>query len=138
MKSDTPTNGVLEAIRHPIQVVIRSGGERAYNGVLTALNEKKDEAAEGLVKASDTVGELCTWLDEHGPEQVAGYVQTGHEALAKLSSYVHDSEVEEIFEDAKDYARQNPVITAGTIFALGFLAGRIARSAAPKGGGENG
>lgn len=157
MKSDTQMkqpeaaeshSGVLEALKHPIQVVIRNGGERAYNGLLSALNDKKDEASQGLVKASDTVVELSDWLNENGPEQVAGYVQSGRQALEKFSGYVQDSEVEELLEDVKDYARQNPMIMAGTIFALGFLAGRVARSAAPadqpeprshaKGGGKNG
>lgn len=159
MKSDTPAlepqqepkeshSGVLGALKHPIQVVIRNGGERAYNGLLSALNDKKDEASQGLVKASDTVTELSEWLGENGPEGLAGYVQTGSQALEKFSGYVQDSEVEELLEDVKDYARQNPMIMAGTVLALGFLAGRVARSAAPseqaaprskaKGGGKNG
>jgi len=159
MKSDTQPmehqqeagesqSGVLQALKHPIQVVIRNGGERAYNGVLAALSDKKDEATDGLSKASDSVGELSNWLNEHGPEQLAGYVQSGHQALDKLSGYLQDNEVEDLLEDVKDYARQNPMMMAGAIFAVGFLAGRVARSAAPadgpaprskvKGGGKNG
>jgi ElaB/YqjD/DUF883 family membrane-anchored ribosome-binding protein len=99
--------------------------------VQSSLDQTKGRAADGLATVSQGLHEVCHKLNEGGNTQIGGYFHQGHQAVDQFSDYLRNRQVNEIFADVEEYARQKPAMFVGSLFAVGFLAGRFFRSSAP-------
>ena len=92
-------------------------------------NHHKDGGAPSL---SDGSVQSIEELAQQGNHELGSYMGHGHQTVDRLSGYLRDAQVEELAGDVQGYARGNPNLSVGTLFAAGFLAGRFRRSWVPK------
>ena len=97
------------------------------------LEEQKSTLTSSLTSVAETVRKLGRNLGEEGPESglsssAATYTDTAAQKIEQAAKYFERHDVEAIYHDVEDLARQNPAIFIGGAFALGFLAARFLKS----------
>ncbi len=120
---------------------VRSTAVGAY-GTATAkatekLEEQKSSITSGLTSVADTIrkfSESVGGQDSDGPipESAAQYGDTAADKIEQVAKYFEHHDVETIYHDVEDLARQNPAIFVGAAFALGFLAARLLKSSSSR------
>lgn len=94
--------------------------ETAYQAGQGAENVKHG-VASGLHSAA---GMMRQQAMERGQPGLAGRVA---EPLDRSAKYLDEHTLPQIREDASDYAREHPIVTAAGLFTAAFLVGRLLR-----------
>ncbi len=88
----------------------RQGAENVKHGL-----------ASGLHSAAERVREQAT------ERRQQGFATRVAEPLDRSAQYLDTHSLPQISEDASDYAREHPIMTAAGVFAAAFLLGRLLR-----------
>ena len=135
---DGVTSSLSEGLVQPIEELAQQGKEKAgqladqvKEGIHGALTDQKGRAADTLGTVAESLNEASDRLKAQGNPALGSYLQHGQQAVDSLSSYLRDAKIEDIADDLQGYARRNPTLVVGALFAVGFLAGRFLRSSAP-------
>lgn len=126
------------------------GTERRGAGVTKLINEQttglKKQAADrarqlaedGKTRASDAldevaraVGEAADIIDDRLGEQYGGYARRAAERVSGIATGLREREVDDLYEEARDFVRTSPVLTAGVAAAVGFALVRLVRAGMP-------
>ena len=100
------------------------GGER----VKSQLETQKQQAAQRLGPVQTALRETAQQLREQGEEPIAGYADRAADGVERFSGYLSETDVDEIMDGARGFARSRPAIFLGGAAALGFLATRFLKS----------
>jgi hypothetical protein len=97
------------------------------------LEEQKSSFSSSLTSVAENIRKIGRNLGEEGPESgltssAATYTDTAADKIEQAARYFERHDVEAIYHDVEDLARQNPAIFIGGAFALGFLAARFLKS----------
>lgn len=97
------------------------------------LEEQKSTLTSSLTSVADNIRKLGQNLGEEGSESgltssASTYTDTAADKIEQAARYFERHDVEAIYHDVEDLARQNPAIFIGGAFALGFLAARFLKS----------
>jgi hypothetical protein len=98
-----------------------NGGSRGiFDDILgmagSLAGSRKDYAATKLETLAESVREFASAVPEI--PNVEAYARTAAESLEGLAQYITESDVETMVEDAREFARNHPVVTlAGTVAA---------------------
>ncbi len=120
---------------------VRSTAADAYGTATSKASEKLEEQkstlTSGLSSVADNIRRLGRNLGEEGDDSgitkaAATYGDTAAEKLEQAARYFEHHDVEAIYRDVENLARQNPTIFVGGAFALGFLAARFFKSTNPR------
>jgi ElaB/YqjD/DUF883 family membrane-anchored ribosome-binding protein len=129
---------INDSIHQPVEELAQQGKEKVgqmadqiKSGVQSTLSDQKGRLADTLGAVSESLHDACHKLEGAGGKGFGSYLHSSHEAVDRLSGYLRESDVSDIAEDVQVYAHRNPTLVVGTLFALGFLAGRFLRSSTP-------
>jgi hypothetical protein len=98
------------------------------------LSTQKDLATEGIGTIARAVRQTTHELREQKHDTMAEYVERAADQLERMSAQLKNKDVGEMFRDAQNLARRNPVAFVGSAFALGLLGARFFKSSAPENG----
>lgn len=115
-KGNGADTGIIERVR-----------ERA-DGQLTM---QKDKASDGLGTIARAIRGTTQELREQQHDTLAQYVDRAADELERLSSRLKNEDVGDLFRDAQNLARRQPVVFVGAAFAIGILGARFLKSSAP-------
>lgn len=114
-------------------------GELATRGgeqIKSQLDNRKHEAAQRLTPIQTALRETAQQLRKQGQAPVAGYADRASDGVERFSGYLRETEVDEMVDEARGFARSRPALFLGGAVALGFLGARFLKSSSQ--GAENG
>ncbi len=100
------------------------GGEQ----VKSQLAYQKHDASQRMVPIQSALRETAQQLRRQGQGPVADYTDQAAEQIERFSGYLRDTDVEEIVDEARGFARRRPALFLGGALALGFLGTRFLKS----------
>ena len=115
-KGNGADTGIVERVRE------RAGAQ---------LATQKDVATDSIGTFARAVRRTTQELREQQHDTLAQYVDRAADQLERLSSGLKNKDVGELFRDAQQVARRQPVVFVGSAFAIGLLGARFFKSSAP-------
>ena len=100
------------------------GGEQ----VKSQLANQKHDAAQRLTPITVALRETAQQLRKQGQAPVAQYADKTSDQVERFSGYLRETEVDELVDQARGFARGRPAIFLGGAVALGFLGARFLKS----------
>jgi hypothetical protein len=95
------------------------------------LTTQKNRATEGIGSIASAVRNTTQELRQQQHDTIAEYVATAADQLDRLSTRLQNKEVSELFRDAQNLARRQPVMFVGSAFLLGLVGARFFKSSPP-------
>ena len=114
----------------------RQAGELANRGneqVKSQLANQKHEASQRLTPVQTALRETDQQLRKQGQGPVAKYADKAADQVERFSGYLRETEVDEILDEARGFARRRPALFVGSAAALGFFATRFLKSCSQEG-----
>ncbi len=118
--SDT-TGAAKSAVSDAKARLGEQGGEKV-DAATTSAGESLQAVADQLRQAGDNLGE------EQGLAKQA--LRQGAQGIERVSGYLRDGRMDTFTRDLQGFARQNPAAFLAGSVAVGFLAARVAKTAA--------
>lgn len=109
----------------------QQAGELATRGgeqVKSQLANQKHEAAQRLTPIQTALRETAQQLRKQGQGPVAQYADKTSDQVERFSGYLRETEVDEIVNEARGFARSRPALFLGGALTLGFLGARFLKS----------
>jgi hypothetical protein len=119
----------------------QQAGELANRGseqVKSQLANQKHEASQRLTPVQTALREAGQQLRKQGQGSVGQYADKAADQVERFSGYLRETEVDEILDEARGFARQRPALFLGSAVALGFLATRFLKSSSQEASVGNG
>ena len=117
----------------------QQAGELATRGgeqVKTQLANQKHEASQRLTPIQVALRETAQQLRKQGKGPVAQYADKTSDGVERFSGYLRETEVDEMVDQARGFARSRPALFLGSAVALGFLGARFLKSSSQEAGGS--
>jgi hypothetical protein len=95
------------------------------------LTNQKNRATEGIGTIAHAVRNTTQELRDHQHETIAEYVTSAADQLERLATRLKNKDAAELFRDAQNLARRQPVLFVGSAFVLGLLGARFLKSSSP-------
>ena len=92
------------------------------------LANQKHDASQRMVPIQSALRESAQQLRKQGQGSVAQYADRAADQLERFSSYLRETEVDEIMEEVRSFARRRPALFLGGGAAIGFFATRFLKS----------
>ncbi len=106
---------------------------QATDRARTAAEQGKTRATETLDGFAQAVHEAAGSLEQQVGPQVAQYAHRAADALDNLSASLRNKSVDQLVDDATNYARRSPAIAIGAAVALGFALSRFLKASSSAG-----
>jgi hypothetical protein len=120
----------------------QQAGDLANRGteqVKSQLANQKHEASQRMVPIQSALRETGQQLRKQGQGSVAGYADQAADQVERVSGYLRETDVDEMVDEARGFARRRPAVFLGGAVALGFLVTRFLKSTSQEAGsGGNG
>lgn len=127
-KGSNGRSAVSKALNDGTAALKRQAGDR----VRQFADEGKTRVSDALDEAARAVEEAASMVDERLGEQYGGYARRAAERVSGLATNLREKEVDELYEDARDFVRTSPVLTVGVAAAVGFALVRLIRAGMPE------
>ncbi len=115
---------LAQQARQQASSLANRGGEQ----VKSQLAYQKHNASQRMVPIQSALRETAQQLRRQGQGPVADYTDQAAEQIERFSGYLRDTDVEEIVDEARGFARRRPALFLGGALALGFLGTRFLKS----------
>jgi hypothetical protein len=92
------------------------------------LANQKHQASQRLTPVQTALRETGHQLRNQGQGPVADYVERAADQVERLSTYLRETDVDEIMEEVRSFARRRPGLFLGGGAAIGFFATRFLKS----------
>lgn len=109
----------------------QQAGELATRGgeqVKSQLANQKHEASQRLTPVQVALRETAQQLRKQGQAPIAQYADRTSDQVERFSGYLRETEVDEMVEEARGFARNRTGLFLGGALALGFLGARFLKS----------
>jgi hypothetical protein len=109
----------------------QQAGELANRGteqVKSQLANQKHDASQRLTPIQTALRETAEQLRNQGQGSVSQYADTAADQVERFSSYLRETDVDEIMDEARGFARRRPALFLGGAAALGFFGTRFLKS----------
>lgn len=106
-------------------------GELANRGgeqVKSQLANQKHEAAQRLMPVQTALRETAQQLRKQDQRSMGQYADKAADGVDRVSNYLRDTDVDEMTEEVRYFARRSPAVFLSGAAALGFLATRFLKS----------
>ena len=100
--------------------------------VKSRLATQKDQAAERLSPIKTALQETGQQLRKQDQGSVAQYTDKAADQVERFSGYLRESDVDEIMDEVRNFARSRPALFLGGAAALGFFGTRFLKSSSEK------
>ncbi|MDQ4128585.1 MAG: hypothetical protein M3151_11660 [Actinomycetota bacterium] len=107
----------------------QQGGEQ----IRSRLDDQKHQAAQRVVPVQTALRETAQQLRKQGQGSVAGYADGAAERVERFSGYLRETDVDEMVDEARSFARRRPALFLGSAATLGFLTARFLKSSEREG-----
>ena len=97
----------------------------------------KDRATAALDSLVQTVEDAAGEIDEKLGSQYGDYARRAAQYIGNFSDSFRDKDVDDLFNDAREFVKKSPAVAIGAAAALGFVVARLARSSMPESSGDN-
>jgi ElaB/YqjD/DUF883 family membrane-anchored ribosome-binding protein len=97
----------------------------------------KDRATSALDSLVQTVEEAASEIDEKLGSQYGDYARRAAEHIGGFTDSFRDKDIDDLFNDARDFVKKSPAVAIGAAAALGFVVARLARSSMPESSGND-
>lgn len=117
--------------RYVTQQARERTGELANRGgeqVKSQLANQKHEAAQRLMPVQTALRETAQQLRKQDQRSMGQYADKAADGVDRVSNYLRDTDVDEMTEEVRYFARRSPAIFLGGAAALGFLVTRFLKS----------
>ena len=94
-------------------------------------DDGKARASDALDELSRIVEEAAAQVDDRLGEQYGGYARQAAQAVSGFATNLREREVEDLYEDARDYVRKSPAVAIGIAAAVGFALIRVVKAGLP-------
>ena len=98
------------------------------------LSGQIDRAAEGLGNLSQALLSMSGQLRQQDQALVAEYTSRTAEQVQRAASYLRGKDVDQLVDEAEQFARRQPVVFISGAFALGLVAARFLKSSGQRAG----
>ena len=95
----------------------------------------KQRATSALDSLVQTVEDAASEIDEKLGSQYGDYARRAAEHIGGFTDSFRDKDVDDLFNDARDFVKKSPAVAIGAAAALGFVVARLARSGMPESSG---
>jgi hypothetical protein len=92
------------------------------------LANHKHNASQSMVPIQSALRESAQQLRNQGQGQVGDYAEKAADQVERFSTYLRQTEVDEIMEEVRGFARRRPGLFVGSAAAVGFFATRFLKS----------
>ncbi len=92
------------------------------------LANQKHNASQRMVPIQSALRESAQQLRNQGQGQVGDYAERAADQVERFSTYLRQTEVDEIMDEARGFARRRPGLFLGSAAAIGFFATRFLKS----------
>src|SRR3712207_3617376 len=92
------------------------------------LASQKHNASQRLTPVQSALRETGHQLRNQGQGPVAGYVEQAADQVERFSTYLRETDVDEIIDEVRSFARRRPRLFLGSAAAIGFFATRFLKS----------
>jgi hypothetical protein len=120
----------------------QQAGELANRGteqVKSQLANQKHDASQRMVPVQSALRETAQQLRKQGQGNVGQYADKAADQVERFSGYLRETDVDEIVDEVRGFARRRPALFLGTAAALGFFGTRFLKSTSQQAGyGGNG
>jgi len=100
---------------------------QATDKLRSFADEGKQQVTNSLDGLVDAAREIAGKIgDKGGP--LAGYATTAADTLEQWASTVKDKSVEDLFDDGREFIRQQPGVAVGIAVAAGFVLTRLLKA----------
>jgi hypothetical protein len=107
--------------------------DQAVDQVKSQLATQKERATDGLASVAEALHETSESLRGRNQDAIGRYAETGAEMMDQLSGYFRNRQIDEIIDDAENFARRQAGLFLGGAFAVGFILSRFFKSSSPNG-----
>ena len=107
---------------------------QAADGIKQQLDSRSTQAGEQVSATADALRRVGEQLKEDGQEAPARYAQQVAQPVQRLGRYLTDADGERILQDAEQFARRRPWVTAVGGVAIGFVVARFIKASSTGGG----
>jgi hypothetical protein len=97
------------------------------------LANQKHEASQRMVPIQTALRETAQQLRKQGQGSVGQYSDRAADQVERFSTYLRETDVDEIMEEVRDFARRRPALFLGGAAAVGFFATRFLKSSSQEG-----
>ena len=104
--------------------------ERVRDTATSQLTTQKGRVTDSLNSLAQAVRQSTESLRDNEQSTVAEYVEKAAGQLEHLATRLRDRNVNDLVQDAQQFARRQPAIFIGAAFAAGLLAARFMKSSA--------
>lgn len=94
------------------------------------LSSQKNRATDGLGSIASAVRESSRPLRENKQDVIAEYVEKAADQLEQFSTRLRERDINELVNDAQQFARRRPAMFIGGAFLVGVAAARFLKSSA--------
>jgi|GEM_PF-6471470 len=101
---------------------------QATDRARTAAEQGKTRATETIDGLAQVVHQTAGNLEQQVNPEIAKYIHRAADALDSFSASLRDKSVDEIVEDATQFARRNPAVAIGAAVAIGFALSRFLKA----------
>lgn len=105
-------------------------GEAARAAAVTA----KDSTGSAMANLARLIADTANTVDSKLGPQYGNYARTAAEAVAGAGKSLDDTDIDQLFDEARDFVRKSPALAIGAAAITGYVLMRLARG----GGGSDG
>jgi len=120
--------GIVAQAKSKAQELAGQAQDKASDQVKSGLSTGKDRAAQTLGSVSHSLVASGQQLRDDDQGTVARYIEQAAHRIDAASTYLQNSEVDQIVSDVEDFARARPAVFLGVAFAAGALGARFLKS----------
>lgn len=109
----------------------QQAGELANRGteqVKSQLDNQKHDASQRMVPVQSALRETAQQLRKQGQGNVGQYADKAADQVERFSGYLRETDVDEIVDEVRGFARRRPALFLGAAAALGFFGTRFLKS----------
>ncbi len=99
---------------------------------VSQIEDRKTMAADSLGDVASTLRQTSQQLQQTNAQPLAGAAEMAADRVEQFSTYLRESNVNDIVADVEDFAHDQPVLFLSAAFALGLLAARFLKSSASR------
>jgi hypothetical protein len=133
--SSTQVDQVTEQAKQQSQQLAHQARQQASNlasrtseQAKSQLANHKHNASQSMVPIQSALRESAQQLRNQGQGQVGDYAEKAADRVERFSTYLRQTEVDEIMEEVRGFARRRPGLFVGSAAAVGFFATRFLKS----------
>ena len=109
----------------------QQAGELANRGgeqIKSQLETQKHQVAQRMTPVQMALRETAQQLRKQGQEPIAQYADKASDQVERFSGYLRETEVDEMVDEVRGFARSRPALFLGSAALLGFLGTRFLKS----------